>query len=217
MRDETTTIYTFNELPDQAKETAREWWRSCIDENDYSAVLEDAVSMGAILGIGISSHRWTSSFKFSGSSPNIYWSGFSSQGGGACYEGSYSYQKGAAKAIKAETSAGRDDASKGDLKLLGIAEGLQAVQAKAFYQLTATTRQQGHYNHSGCMAVEVGRKDCRDFTIEVEEELIQLLRDFADWIYSQLDAENDYINSAENVDEAIRCNEYEFTEDGQRA
>jgi hypothetical protein len=196
MRDETTTrkIYTFNELTDQAKETAREWWRAHVDTADYSTVIEDAVRMGVVLGIEISS-------------PNIYWSGFSSQGDGACFEGAYSYKIGAVKALKA-----------GDEGLLRIAEGLQAVQARTFYQLTAMTHQQGRYNHSGCMAVDVGRKDHRDFTIEADEALlIQLLRDFADWIYSQLDAENDYINSDENVDESIRCNEYEFTEDGQRA
>ena len=183
MKTKTINIYQFDELNTRAKEAARAWWRAHVDTADYSAVLEDAVSMGAILGIGISSHRWTNSFKFSGSSPNIYWSGFGSQGDGACYEAFYSYRRGAVKAIRNETS---------DLELLYIAEQLYYVQRKAHFALVATTTHTGRYYNSGYISATVERSDGVEVTDRQEEAITDLLRRFANWIYSQLDAENDY-------------------------
>ena len=48
-----------------------------------------------------------------------------------------------------------------------------------------------------------------------EESLKQLMRDFADWIYSSLEKEYDYLTSDEAIAESLRANEIEFTEDGQ--
>ena len=36
------------------------------------------------------------------------------------------------------------------------------------------------------------------------------------WIYRQLEKEYDYRNADEQLDDGIRCNEYLFTETGQR-
>jgi hypothetical protein len=51
---------------------------------------------------------------------------------------------------------------------------------------------------------------------ETEEEVTRLLRQFADWIYRQLEVEHDYQLSDENADETIRANDYEFTSEGKR-
>ena len=58
---------------------------------------------------------------------------------------------------------------------------------------------------------EGGTSDDFEFVIE------DALRDFARWIYRQLDAENDYRNSDEYVDDCIVANDYEFYEGGRRA
>lgn len=42
------------------------------------------------------------------------------------------------------------------------------------------------------------------------------MEDRADYL-QQLEREYDYQNADEQIDESIRCNEYEFTEDGRRA
>jgi hypothetical protein len=216
MRTETTTrtLYQFDELGDQAKENARDWYRGLIDADDFEFVIDDAVNMAALLGIEISSRNWVNSY---GTTPNIFWSGFCSQGDGACFEGFYSYKKGAPAAIKKETGAGRPDASDGDKELLRIAEALQALQKKAFYRLTAEMKHQGHYSHSGCMDIGVYSTNNRYANDEEHYGIKQLMRDFADWIYSQLDKENDWLNSNECIDENITANEYEFAEDGRRA
>lgn len=47
-----------------------------------------------------------------------------------------------------------------------------------------------------------------------EDDVIQLMRDFADWIYEQLEKAYDYRTSDEAVEESIIANEYEFDENG---
>jgi hypothetical protein len=43
------------------------------------------------------------------------------------------------------------------------------------------------------------------------------LRDFADWIYRQLETEYEWRMADEQVDYAITANEYTFDESGRRA
>lgn len=192
MREVTTIekVYTFDELSDGAKENARNWYRvDAFDCDWYEFVYDDAKKCAELIGIDID---------------EIYFSGFSSQGGGACFNGQYRYKKGALKAIK-------EHAPK-DTELHNIARQLQNEQSKNFYSLSAHAKHSGHYYHSGCMRVNT--YDSRYGYETGNETIIQLLREFADWIYSKLDKEYDYLNSAESVDEMIKANEYEFTEEG---
>lgn len=206
------TVYQFDELSDSAKERARDWYRQHVfsDNNDWDHVYEEAQNMGKILGIEISQRMYPTVGGGTGYEPRIYFSGFSSQGDGACFEGEYRYKKGALKEIK--------KAAPKDTELHRIAKALQEHQSRHFYRLVATCKQRGHYSHSGCMAVEVYDRedDYRDIG-PTEDHIIQLMRDFADWIYKQLNNEYDYQNSDEQVDESIKANEYEFDEDGKRA
>jgi hypothetical protein len=50
------------------------------------------------------------------------------------------------------------------------------------------------------------------YDADLENDLQALLCRFADWIYEQLEAENDYLHSDEYVDE--RLADDEFDEDG---
>lgn len=206
MRTETTTrtLYPYSELSDEAKEKAREWWRDCearSGDNFFAeCVIEDAESVAEILGI---------TFDRRGKhSPAVYWSGFWSQGDGACFDGSYSYAKGARKAIR--------EYAPQDSELHRIADELTKVQRRYFFALSATCEQRGHYQHSGCMSVCVrdDRDGWRGVSSDDDEEIRQLLRDFADWIYRQLEREYEYRMSDEMIEDAIISNEYEFTEDG---
>lgn len=202
MRTIETTIYKFDELNDAAKEKARQWYRAAsLHDEWWDGVYDDADHCAELLGIDIAKH---------GKAPVIYFSGFWSQGDGACFEGSYAYKKGATKSIREYAS--------NDAELHRIADALQKVQARHFYKLTATMVHRGHYNHSGCMSVDVEHADDRYRDIgDAEDDIRQLMRDFADWIYKQLENEYDYQNADAQVDENIRCNEYEFTEEGDIA
>lgn len=206
------TIYQFDELSDRAKERARDWFRQHVfsDSNDWEHVYSDAEEMGKIIGIEIGQRSFETRGGGTGYEPKIYFSGFSSQGDGACFDGGYRYKKGALKAIK--------QAAPNDTELHRIAKALQEHQSRHFYQLVAKCKHSGHYYHSGCMDVEVHHYEDRYRDLGPTEGcVIQLMRDFADWIYKQLNNEYDYQNSDEQVDESIRANEYEFDEDGKRS
>lgn len=205
----TQTVFRFEELDGPAKERARDWWRNLEnDDFDTSCTIEDAQRMGAIMGIEFD----TRPVKLMGGGtrydPTVYWSGFSSQGDGACFEGRYRYAKGAAKAIRAEAPT--------DKRLHSIADQLQAAQRGAFYRLEARCQHRGHYYHSGCMQVEVFDRE-NEYSTNVDESAVtEALREFADWIYHQLETEYEWRMADEQVDEAIMINEYDFDETGAR-
>ena len=50
----------------------------------------------------------------------------------------------------------------------------------------------------------------------VTKAFIQLMRDFADWIYKEIEADYDYITSDEAINERLtEDGDYEFTEEGE--
>ncbi len=199
MRVKQTNVYEFDELDERAKEGAREWWRANgLQYEWWEFTYEDCVEAARCLGIEIGNRAGR---------PTIFFSGFSSQGDGACFEGAYGYHKGWREAL-----AGYAPEDK-DLHLIG--EALQSAQRSAFWGITASTRHSGHYYHSGCMSVEV-RCD-REIGNDAEAAVRYALRDFADWIYRNLREEYEYLMFDESVDEAICANEYEFYESGERA
>lgn len=199
------TLYTFDELSDKAKEKAREWYRDGqLDYDWWDSVYESAQTAGKHLGIDID--------RKDKHTPAIYFSGFCSQGDGACFEGRYSYKKGWRSDLLHEFGPG--DALN---ELLSIGQSLQATQARQFYKLEATCRHCGHYQHSGCMSVEVEHADDRYRDIgDAEIDIRDALRLFADWIYKMLEKEHDWLRSDEAVDESIIDNEYTFLETGKR-
>jgi hypothetical protein len=190
------TVFTFDELSDTAKEKARAWLRRCEEGDTYFSehVIDDAKTIGAIFGIDID---------------KVYFSGFYSQGSGACFVGYYSYNKQWKKEL--------NNYAPNDKNVFSIGERLQAVQKKHFYKLGATCKHRGHYSHSGCMSVDVEHKNdrCRDIG-DSESDITDLLREFADWIYKNLENAYEWENSDEVIDEKIVCNEYEFYENGER-
>lgn len=205
------TVFEYDELSDEAKQKAREWYADLVfsDSCDWEFVYEDAERCAAILGIDIDQRSFKTMGGGTGSEPRIYFSGFCSQGDGACFEGTYRYAKGATKKIREHAPQDRE--------LHRIADTLQAVQSRHFYKLEASMTHRGRYSHSGCMSVSVEHRDDRYRDIgDAEDDITQLMRDFADWIYSRLEDEHDYQTSDEAVEEAIRANQYTFDEDGNR-
>lgn len=212
MRTETTTrtLYKFSELSPEAQQHALEN-QSRFESEDFDpeCIFDDAATIADLFGLDI---RQTRKTRMNGEhyyAPTIYYSGFCYQGDGACFEGRYKYKRGALKAVKYHASQ--------DQELHRIVKALQDVQRKNFYQLTARCKHSGHYYHSGCMSVDVERSDDKEMTDDAEETVKECLRDFADWIYKQLENEYDYRTGEEACREAIEANEYEFDEKGELA
>lgn len=190
-----TVLYQFDDLSERAKETARDWFREGMDVDTFWSeyVIDTAKEAGALMGIQVD---------------NIYFSGFWSQGDGACFTGSYSYQVGGLAAVVKEFGGGSE--------LHRIARDLQAIQRRAFYGLYANVSASGRYCHEHSTDISVSH-DFREVTDDQEDALQEVLRDFMRWIYRSLEQEYNYTTSDEAVDESIRINEYTFNEDGERA
>lgn len=197
MRTETIKIYKYDELPtDKAKEKARNWWRKFLytDSSDWQNIYDEAKHIGSLFGLEIG---------------KIYFSGFWSQGDGASFDGEYKFKKGAVKAIEDYTSSE---------ELSRIVRALYRVQRLYSYKLEATCKTKGHYCNSSSMQVDVWSLSYYDTDLsDAEDDIKSLLRGFADWIYKQLKDDYEYQSNVENVEEAIRANEYEFYENGDKA
>lgn len=195
----TQTAYTYDELSDAAKEAARDWYRQGALAYDWwDSVYYDADQIAKILGIEIDRRG-----KYS---PAIYFTGFYSQGDGACFEGSYEYAKGAHKRIR--EYAPLDD------ELHSIADRLFDLQRRNFFQLSANVTHRGRYCHEYCTSIDVFRNG-DDADSDTAEDLADILRDFMRWIYRQLEKEHDFLLSDETIEESIRAAECLFDEEGR--
>lgn len=205
---QTRTLYTFDELSDDAKEHARDQYRSWIDADELSDS-DDWQAIAAILGIDFATRAVPLMNGLTHLKAKVWWSGFNSQGDGASWEGWYAYSKGAPRKIR--------EYAPQDTVLHNIADRLQSVQRRNFYRLQTTVTQSGRYYHSGTMRFDVTRKDDFDVSDSDSDDICEALRDFADWIYRQLESQWEWLNSDETIDDNIRANEYEFTESGDIA
>lgn len=193
-----TTVYTLDELNDAAKQKAHENWVRMNNENDdfrYYAdgVIDDAKEIGKLMGIQIE---------------RVYYSGFCSQGDGACFVGHYSYVPRSLNAVIGYAS--------NDKELHRIASDLQAIQKKHFYGLSANVSKHWHqYQHENTVTVDVTRRNGDEASDEASEAVTECLKSFMKWIYKQLQAESDYQDSFESFKDACEANDYTFTEQGK--
>ena len=202
-------LFHYDELAPDAQARVRDWLR----EGDYpwdewyEATIEDAKTCFALCGFEIA---------------HIHFSGFWSQGDGACFEGTWD-------ADKVQAAKLRQHAPK-DRELHRIAKELRAV-ARKHKDAHMTIKHRGYYSHEFCTEIEVGFLCDRIERMEydspaykardkllgaVQDQLSTLARDAMRWIYRQLQAEYEYQMSDEQVAETIRANEYEFTAEGRR-
>lgn len=192
MRTVSIQLYKFTELPtERAKERARDWFRRG-DEFDGESVIADFLEVARLLGYENVEQRWT---------------GFSSQGDGASFTGSWT-------AAKVDADRLRQWAPK-DEELHKIALKLQDIKVE--------------YPNAEANLVDGRSRYCNENSVDFEAgvgwdyksgwgvtfgEFTTTSRELMRWLYQQLEKEYEYQQSAEYVDETIEINEYEFTEDG---
>jgi len=182
--------YTFDELSKEAKERAveehreinvnYEWWGFILDE--WKQKLE---SLGY-------------------QKPEIYFSGFWSQGGGACFTASVNILKWIEK-HKAKTR---------------FRKLYQEIESGAWAEIKII--HQSHYYYSTSTVIECGGHE------ELSEKAYKQLEEIADWIgeererlgnkiYKELEKVYNYLLSDEAVIDTIRVNDYLFLENGSRS
>ena len=215
MRTITKEIYTFDELSPEAKERAidnirtkdnypyDEWW-----DGVYDCFAEDM----KVHGIDVD---------------KIYFSGFWSQGDGACFTGHVNLTT--EQLLSALPDQLRKDlvTFNAKCKLLGYSTLDMSYRARIEHS--------GHYYHSGCMRIGSGYnvdveesdvdddalfeemvrlRDAIDGRIEYDELALEIARDHADDLYRMLEKEYYYLTSDEVIAEHLSINDYEFDEDG---
>jgi len=186
MRTETITkqYLKFEELNDEQKSKAiSDNYDINTDYEWHDCAIEDAKEIGNLMGFDID---------------DIYFSGFSSQGDGACFNSSFSHVKGILANVK--------DYAPLDTTLHAIAKDIQDLHRKAFYTVCGSTVQYGHYSHEYSMRIglEEEKGEC-DY-----EEWKEVLADFARWIYSNLESQYNFLTSNEAIAESLISNEVEF-------
>lgn len=220
MRAIETTVYQFTELGDAAKEKAREWYRRGLDGDNYFAesVIEDAAQIAEMMGIDLRQRSVRLIGGGTRQEPAIYWSGFSSQGDGACFEGDWHACNVKPGAVAAHV--GDSEQCREIKRIAAEFERLAAEFPCADFQVA----HRGRYSHEHSVEFDFTLGRGHELTDEqaaraddAEEELAEAARDFMRWIYRQLEKEYEYTRSDEQVDESIIANEYEFEEDGSRA
>jgi hypothetical protein len=210
MRIVETPVYDFTELPDAAKDKARAWFRETIHDDWWDSVYDDFERICPILGVTLA----TTPVRLMGGGTRqkacIWFSGFWSQGDGACFEGRYAYAPRASRRIR--------DYAPQDTELHRIADTLQALQRPNFYQLTASFRKTGRYSHAYAMTFDVDRDAPAGQAIagRTGDDLVEALRDLAHWLYRALEREYEFQTSDETVDDGIQANDYTFTAEGRR-
>ena len=194
----TTEIFKYSELTEKAKEKARNWYRGGRNQRDnLDSVIDDAKQVGKLLGFDID---------------KVYYSGFWSQGSGACFEGTFrgsEFEPGGIRAYAPQ-----------DAELQRIADEIEKI-INQFYSVALKVRHSGHYYHENCTDFEVSITDNTDNEVitpeaaEAERNLIELSKSLMKWIYRALEKEYEYQNADEQIGENIIANVYDFTEDGE--
>jgi len=203
------TVYEYQELSIEAKELVRARYRETVLECEWwTSTFADAMECGKRLGINIREDHGQA----------IYFNGFSSQGDGACFSGSYLRPE---TGVSATTSiaeyAPQDD------ELRKLAERLDALQARYRGSVWAKVEHTGRGCHEYSVTIECqaeaddGSGDAIDLTSEDEATLAQSLRDFMRWIYRQLEREYVARLSDESIEEDIEADARWFYKDGRRA
>ena len=203
MTTKTVNLYTFNELSDSAKEKARNWWREGNNDDTFwsECTIDEAKEQAKNMGFDVE---------------EILWSGFSSQGNGACFTGRWNSNDFGPE--KVADGWGESD-STAKIKQIGSAFG---EFSKQYPELQVKISPTDRYCHVRSVDYdfyvfdqETGEEIDRPENFS-EKDFKESCVDLFQWIYRQLEKDWDYNNSDECVDENITNNDYTFLADGTR-
>lgn len=203
------TVYQFDELTDEAKEKARQWYRESDDGYCLDNVISDFSQIAEIIGLELSTRSVPLMNGKTRQEPEVYYSVAYSQGDYAAFTGTWRYEKGSMKALREYAPV--------DTVLLSILADFNALQKRFFYRLAVDcSERRGNQYVNNVYRRYTSRYDEQAVDRETEREAENIVDRLSSWLYTQLRNEVDYQNSDEQVDESIRANEYEFSENGER-
>lgn len=225
------TLYTYKELVEansngemkRAYEKAREWMVEGATDGDWW--FESVVDMWK---------RCLEQFGFI--DPTIYFSGFWSQGDGACFECKHVDTHKLIDILSRTDITGSDsvefDGVKEDFipwawKKVGgwtVSPKFRLLKLDCFdLSASITSRGSGNYSHSTSREIAVDSNPyhkhhprCAELCVEFEAVAERLRQDLSDAIYKSLEEEYDYRTSDEALIEDAEANEWTFNDEGER-
>lgn len=196
MRIIETKVYQFEELSSKAKDVAINAARECLEFSDYAGYsIEDAKTIAALMGWDIA---------------EVHYSGFYSQGDGACFVGAMHYKNNCLEAVQAYAPT--------DAVLHDVAKRWYALQNGNGFALSAYVGHSGWYSHEYCTEFECFDSRAQTGYTEstaIEAEIKEIAREFMHWIYKQLQNEFEFQTSDSTIAEMLINNDCEFTADGK--
>lgn len=234
MREIVTKVYTYAELSDAAKARARDWLREANAGDNFFAEHVTDQFHEALKALGFDPYvragRYLDPRDPRAVRSTLEWSGFWSQGDGAAFGGTWRAADFAPGKLLADRPAtyerdGKTETSKGNAELHRIAGELKACKAAGMTFAALRTSHRGfhmsvdsaEHDQPDEFETDAAEEDYRDACTDSEERFITAARDLAHQFYKDLEAEYEYQNSDDAIAESIEANEYEFTEDGERA
>lgn len=226
------TEFKFSELSDRAKEKARDKYRQSYPDYDWwDSSYEDFDKIATMMGIEIGTKPVRLMNGKTRHDPAIYFSGFWSQGDGACFEGEWRPTDDPLAALTELMAHAPQDSELHEIAfgLAHLSERCNQIIPDANVKVTHS----GNYYHSHSVSYDVDLPTPHDLDIDnelhlmvfnalcdklgldnisFEDEVSDLLRSFMDWMYDRLEAEHEYLTSDENIDQYLT--ELTFDEDG---
>lgn len=200
-------VWKFHELSPRAKNTARNNYReSNLDYDWWSSVYEEAAEAATTLGITINIH----SSQAQGCVPGIAFKGFGSQGDGAAFSGEY-------RAGVRRIESGDEELSSIDADLYKLT--LPYILQGTSHQIAATISRSWRNRSPLGMSVQLLTNVDQDESAfeshdHLEKGLYDAFQRFARWIYKKLEAEHDYLNSDEVIDQTLIDYDNDYLENG---
>lgn len=193
-----TEIFTFDELSEQAKERARQWFREGIQFDADDTIECTVLEAAKLLGVTIDRPR---------GQRTGYAVDWDTNPIDAAFVGTWRASDFKPGAIEEEFPTNET--------LHGIGASL-AIIARDFPEATASCATGRHCTQIVDAYLNDDSADEND-VCEAITACEQTLRDFASWIATAINAEYEYQNSDKYADEDIEANGYEFTESGEVA
>ena len=197
MRTITKTVYNINELFESSQQVAYQNWleiESYVFDDGF--IKDDIIELGNCIGINID---------------EVLYSGFYSQGDGACFTGDYEYNPNWRTNLQAYAPV--------DETMVEIGEALENVN-KWSESFSVNVTHSGRYYHENSVDFDCSYDD--DFTTEEDAERTlalnavgDILRQFMRYSYTFLEKEYEYTMSKEHFIESSLSNEYEYYSNGK--
>ncbi len=199
-KQRTIDVYRFDELDDRAKDCARDRYRGYIDPNDFKFTLDECADALKALGFDVSKPRGCNS------GHAIYWD---TNPIGAAFDATWSAQRFAPDKLLKDRPT--------DKELHRIAAELATVARVCpnAYGLCDSGRNCNQTAELDANVEDCGR-EAEESAQGMADVFTEAVTDLAHWIATVINAEYEWQNSDECVDENIRCNEYDFDINGKR-